>query len=292
LKFVKFAGLADKEEEAVRVEITILVENTTPALDLVGEYGFSVLVRVDGHPILFDTGSRDALIKNAPVLGVDLGAVEDVVISHGHSDHTGGLRLLVENSTERRFYAHPHAFSHRGVVLPKGKTRDISMPVSREEITASGGTIIATPAAREIISGVLVTGEVPRQTGFEDTGGNFIYRHGEGWETDYILDDQSLVIDHPAGLIVVSGCAHAGLINTLEHARELTGRGNIHAFIGGTHLMTAGEERMTQTIHALKEYNIDRLVVCHCTGFYPAAILYRELGGIVQKGESGFRMTI
>lgn len=278
----------------MRVDITIMVENTTPVAGLVGEYGFSALVRVDDHPILFDTGSRDGLFKNASSLSIDLETIEDVVLSHGHFDHTGGLRALMEMRGDRRLYTHPHAFGSKHLALPEGRYKYIGVPIGREELRSLGGLLIETPGVYELLPGVILTGEIPRITGYEDTGGKFVCR-GEvdsEWETDHLLDDQALVIDHPEGLVVISGCAHAGLINTLGYARKVTGRERIKAFIGGTHLMTAKAERIDKTIRTLKEYNIERLVVGHCTGFYPAARLYAELGDIVQKCDAGTRIKI
>ena len=275
----------------MQVNITILVENTTPDMRLIGEYGFAALVQVDDCSFLFDTGSRDALIHNARALSIDLGAVSRVVISHGHSDHTGGI-LFAAAGRGVYLYLHPHVFYPRGVVLPGGQRKDISMPIGREEIMTRGGKIVETPGVHELMPGVLVTGEVPRLTSYEDTGGNFVYQTDSEWETDNLIDDQALIINHPDGLIIVSGCAHAGLINTLQYACRVTGNRKIQAFIGGTHLLTASQERMAQTIQALKQYDIERLVVSHCTGFYAAAMLYNKLGDTVRKGEAGYRFRV
>ena len=131
----------------------------------------------------------------------------------------------------------------------------------------------------EIYPGVYITGTIPRRTAYEDAGGRFVLQSGEDLIEDYIEDDMALVIDHPQGLIILSGCAHAGTVNTLEYAREITGKRHIQAYIGGTHLMNASSERMEATLSALLDELPNRIMIGHCAGFI-RLLSYTRLWGI------------
>lgn len=269
------------------ITVTILVENTTPAPNLVGEYGFSCLVTVDGRSLLFDTGSDRALFHNSKALGIKLEDVQDVVISHGHFDHTGALLPLLEQCGTKRIYAHSRLLLPRLFPLHNGTFRTIGSPYTFEQLERAGAELIFNDNLTEIMPGVYISGEIPKYNNFEDVGGDFRVEVDGQIIKDELQDDMALIIDLPRGLIIISGCAHAGLLNIIEHATRITGKTKILAYIGGTHLMNATESRLDQTVAALKTYDIEKLIVAHCTGFYAAARLYNELGKMVVKGETG-----
>lgn len=269
----------------MKVNVTILVENTTPMPGFQGEYGFAALVAVDEKKILFDTGSADALLKNAAAGGIDLAQIGDLVISHGHFDHTGGVIPFLQTSRNKRVYAHAGIFIPRYAVLGEYK-RVIGVPFPSQEIDSNHAEFIITNEFTEISPGVFVTGEIPRNTNYEDVGGPFYVAVGERMVPDVIYDDMAMVINHPEGLIVISGCAHAGIINTLEYARFKTGQKKVKAFIGGTHLAGASEERMNKTISALEKLDVEQIIACHCTGFDAMVRLRNALGHRVIKGET------
>jgi len=273
----------------VQVGITILVENTTPVPNLIGEYGFSCLITVEGGSLLFDTGSAGALFHNSKVLGVKLEEIEDVVISHGHFDHTGALLPLLEQYGKKKIYAHPRLLLPRLFPLNNGKLKKIGSPFSHEELKQAGAEFTFIDHFAEILPGVYLSGEIPRNNDFEDVGGDFQFEDHGKVQSDKLQDDMALIIDHPQGLIIISGCAHSGLINTIAHAIRMTGKTKILAYIGGTHLLNASPRRIDQTVMALQSYNIDKLIVAHCTGFYAAARLYNKLGAMVVKGETGMK---
>jgi 7,8-dihydropterin-6-yl-methyl-4-(beta-D-ribofuranosyl)aminobenzene 5'-phosphate synthase len=273
----------------VQVSVTILVENTTPVPNLIGEYGFSCLVTVDGRSLLFDTGSDRALFHNSKALGIKLEEIEDVMISHGHFDHTGALLPLLEQYGKKKIYAHPRLLLPRLFPLNNGKLKEIGSPFSHKELTQAGADFIFIDHFAQIWPGVYISGEIPRNNDFEDTGGDFRVENDGEVEGDKLQDDMALIIEHPEGLIIISGCAHAGMINTIAHAIRMTGRNKILAYIGGTHLFNASPRRIEQTVTALQAYAIEKLIVAHCTGFYAAARLYNELGSMVVKGEAGMR---
>ncbi len=271
----------------MQVRVTILVENTTPMPNLIGEYGFACLVNVDGRDILFDTGSSRALLANSSALGIDLGRIGEVFVSHGHYDHTGALLPLLQEHGPKRIYAHPHFLFPKMTTLKNGRIKEIGTPFAQSQLEEAGAEFILSDSFTSIGSGLFVSGEIPRLNDFEDVGGNFkVEMHGKV-EDDPLTDEMVLIIDHPQGLIIISGCGHAGLINILNHAMLMTGKEKVLAYIGGTHLMTASAQRLERTIAALQTYNIDRLIVAHCTGFYAAARLYCEMGDMVVKGETG-----
>jgi len=271
----------------MQVKITILVENTTPMPNLIGEYGFACLVEVDERKVLFDTGSSRALLVNSTALGIDLGQIGEVVLSHGHYDHTGALLALLQEHGPKRIYAHPHFLFPKLIPLKNGRIKGIGTPFAQSQLEKAGAEFIHVDSFTSIGSDIYLSGEIPRLNDFEDVGGNFKVEMNGQVKDDHLTDEMVLIIDHPQGLIIISGCGHAGLINILDHAILMTGKEKILAYIGGTHLMTASAQRLERTITALKAYNIDELIVAHCTGFYAAARLYCKMGDMVVKAETG-----
>jgi len=273
----------------MQVSVTILSENTAPRFPLVGEYGFSALVKVDDNSILFDTGSADALYKNAAHLGIKLDEVNAVAISHGHYDHTGGLLSFFEKYGPRKVYAHPNIFAKRPKPISKSEIMQIGCRFSQEQLEAVGAEFIFCKEYAPIFPNVYISGEIPHLTEYEDVGGDFKIETTSGLIKDDLIDDMAVIIDHPQGLIIISGCAHAGIINIIEHAIKTTNKTSVQAVIGGTHLMTASQYRIDRTIEALNDYNVKRIILSHCTGFYAAAKLYTALGDKVIKGETGMQ---
>lgn len=272
----------------MKAEILILVENSTPVPNYQGEYGFAALVTVDGKSFLFDTGSKDALLINSLLAGVDLAQINDLVISHGHFDHTGAVIPFIHTGRNKRIYAHSNIFVPR-YVLSEELRREIGVEFKQQDIISNGAEFIVTDEFTEIHPAVFVTGGIPRNTDYEDVGGNFWVEENNRLVPDNINDDMSMIINHPEGLIIISGCAHAGIVNTIKYAQMKIGQSKILAFVGGTHLIRATEQRLAKTAAALREYDIKRIVVCHCTGFNAAVRLYNELGSRVIKGETSMK---
>jgi 7,8-dihydropterin-6-yl-methyl-4-(beta-D-ribofuranosyl)aminobenzene 5'-phosphate synthase len=236
-----------------------------------------------------DAGSDQALLSNSAKLGIDLNMVDSVFITHGHFDHTGALLPLLQKHGPKTVYSHSQIFGDRPLPLPNGKFKPVGCPFNRSDLENAGANFVFVDKFAEILPNIYISGEIPRDNDFENAGGNFKRElNGELYD-DQIADDMAMIINHPEGLIIISGCAHAGIINILRYAVRMTGKERILAFIGGTHLMTASEARLEKTITAIRELNIDRLIVAHCTGFKAAARLYSELGPMVQKGDAGMR---
>lgn len=264
-----------------------MVENTTPVPGLMGEFGYSVLVDVDDNRFLFDTGNGEAIIGNAKAMGVDWSTIKAIILSHGHFDHTGRVPELLQQTAQPKLYAHSALFTRHMVPSGPDSQMYIGTSFSARDLAEAGAEYIGISEFTRIADGLYATGSVPRITDYEGTGGPFITEIDGQIVPDPIEDDMALVIDHPQGLIIVSGCAHSGMINMINHARQQMGNKNVLAFIGGTHLISADETRLQKTIAALKEINMQKLIVSHCTGFTATTRLMQELPGMVVKGETG-----
>ena len=272
------------------VKITIIVDNLARE-GLAAEHGFAVLVEAGGRRLLFDTGQTGAVLgANADALGLDLSAVDSLVLSHGHYDHTGGVPLALERAPRATVWCHPGVFVPRWSVRD-GVPREIGMPPAALE------ALVALPAGRlrQVTSpvpaapGVWITGPVPRGDPFEDTGGPF-FLDPEGTKPDVLPDDLSLWMETPEGTVVLTGCCHAGLMNTLLLVRNRTGGRPLRALIGGFHLANAGERRMARTLETLRTLNPAIIIPCHCTGEAAVQVLQEALGDKVTPGAAGGMM--
>ncbi len=277
---------------ADRVEVTVLVDNYIdifvppatpvdqrlpfdPGRHLLAEHGLSCLVQVVAgkkeHTILLDTGhSRECMAWNARQLGISLAGIEAVALSHGHFDHTGGLPTLFCGEVRQiPLVAHPDAFLRRR--LNNSAKGPVELPqLDPVVLKKAGADILMRSEPSTLAAGhLLVTGEVERKTAFEKgMPGMEMFTDGN-WKPDPIRDDQALVINvKDKGLVVLSGCAHAGIINTVEYARKITGVDHVHAVLGGFHLTGPAFAPVIQpTLDAMKRINPDYVVPMHCTGW-------------------------
>lgn len=274
-----------------RVEITVLVDNYTdmffaPATTvdsrlpfsttrtLLAEHGLSCLVSVVSgkkeRQVLFDTGLTPiCMAYNARQLGIDLTAIEAVALSHGHFDHTGGLMgLLGEARHQVPIVVHPDAFLNRRL---KGHKRTVDLPtLDIVALKKAGADILQHSGSTSLAAGhLLVTGEVERTTPFEKGMPGMEAFIDGAWTPDPIRDDQAIIVDVKGkGLVVISGCAHAGIINTVRYAQKITGVQHVHAVLGGFHLTgQAFAEVIPPTIEGMKQIAPDYVVPMHCTGW-------------------------
>ena len=259
--------------------ITVLSENTVRGANLLAEHGLALWIEVDGHRILFDTGQGNVLRYNAKQLKIPLQTVENIVISHGHFDHTGGLPDMLNLAGGLDLYMHPAALEKKYCREKTPPNRDIGA-AGLDEQTLGGRrrSLTGTIEPTQLMEGVHLTGEIPRRNDFEDTGGQF-YCDQSCTEPDLLFDDQALYIETPAGLVVVLGCAHAGVVNTLDYIAELTGQAQVHAVLGGMHLLRATPRRLEATVAALKRYGVQKVGTAHCTGMPAASYLWSQLSG-------------
>ena len=247
------------------VRITCLVDDAAGERSLPAEHGLSFLIEYRGRLILFDTGQTGLVIQNARQLGFDLAPADRIVLSHGHYDHTGGLQAVLQAAPRGVLFAHPAAFEPK-YSSKNGQCRAIGMAISSTEaILRHGWSIVRTLSPTEVTSGLHVTGPIPRVTTFEDVGGHF-YVDETCLQPDPLVDDQALYFTTREGVVILLGCAHAGIVNTLNYIHKLTRGTRIHAAIGGMHLLNASPDRLAATVTALQQFGVRLLAPCHCTG--------------------------
>jgi len=264
------------------LKITVLSTMLADGAEL-GEWGFAALVEADGHRLLFDTGAHaDVVLKNTQTLRVDLTTVPEIVLSHAHWDHVGGLLTL----RAAVLPASPNALAtvHAGEGLFYSRKEGI-LPVEgnpmiliKPQFEKTGGVFVIHDKPVELYPGVWLTGPVPRRYPERNWSGRGEVRTAAGWVEDNVPEDTALVFDTEQGLVVLSGCGHAGVINTIEYARSFIRPARVHALIGGIHLFSASDETLAWTAGKLRSYGVDNLIGAHCTGIDTVYRFRTDLG--------------
>jgi 7,8-dihydropterin-6-yl-methyl-4-(beta-D-ribofuranosyl)aminobenzene 5'-phosphate synthase len=267
------------------LKITIL--STMLADQGMGEWGFSALVEVDGRRILFDTGLRpETVLQNARELGIDLSGVTDVVLSHHHGDHTGGLLALRRELSKLSPAAMSRIHVAPGIFLSRrhpGSEEEINPTIAlKSAMEATGAVFVEHRKPEEIFPGVWLTGPVPRPNPERYWGPPANLVTGSGVVPDSIPEDMSLLVNTDKGFVVVAGCGHAGTINTVEYARHILGTEPAYAVIGGLHLFAAPDSALAWTAARLRSAQLGYLLGAHCTGI-EAVFRIRDLAALDRK---------
>jgi len=254
-----------------RLSLTVLVDNITfTDHDYCGEAGLSFLLETSGKKILFDTGLSGLFLANAKKMKIDLEDLDFIVLSHGHIDHTGGL------STLARHLAHaapegrprvPELIAHSRCFWPKEKEGQKNGSVMREEEAGRQFALTLSDRPVWITDNLVFLGGIPLQFAFERTDpGNRVIHHPNGkTEPDHLLDDSALAYRSPEGLVIITGCSHAGICNITEYAREICRESRVTGIIGGLHLISPRPRRLKMTGEYLRKLQLPALHACHCT---------------------------
>jgi 7,8-dihydropterin-6-yl-methyl-4-(beta-D-ribofuranosyl)aminobenzene 5'-phosphate synthase len=265
----------------MNVRITVLCENLIGQTTGAGEHGFSAFIETEVGNFLLDTGAGRTVVENSLALKKDLKTVKRVFLSHGHNDHTGGLPQVLNLTGPVDVHAHPDIFVDRLAIRKEGSResrRFAGMIYKRSYLEILGARFNLNPEFHEVEKGVYLTGEVPRKTPFEKNDPK-LFREMDGkMVPDPLLDDQSVVLDTEKGLVLVFGCAHSGMINTINHVVQRIKKDHFYALLGGTHLGFLDPEQLEESIRTLKGMKVDRIGVSHCTGFRGASRLQQEFG--------------
>lgn len=275
-----------------RLQITVLADNYVASPNLLAEHGLSILIEAGDRRILFDTGQGKVLRRNADELGIRLSALDAVVLSHGHYDHTGGLAAVMREGVPLAIFLHPLALQAKYARSDQPPHRYIGIPeVARQALRSVQDRVVWTESATEIIPGVWCTGEIPRVPHNSTSETKFCV-DADCREPDRLADDQALFVETRHGLVVITGCAHAGLANTLDYITAMTGYDEVFAVVGGFHLSQATHAQLEASAHAISTRNVRILGPSHCTGLQAHSYLRARFHLHVRDVGVGLRLEL
>jgi len=247
------------------MRISVLTENNAGPFTE-AEHGLSYLIEFDGRRILFDAGQSDMFLRNAKKMNLSLEKIDAIILSHGHFDHGNGLDFI----SGSKLICHPGCFVRR---YRKSDHSFIGLKNTREELSRLF-ELLVTAVPLEITEKIFFLGEIPRLTDFESQNTSFVF---EGGAPDFVMDDSALALVLPEGLFIITGCGHAGIVNTAEHARKVTGINKLSGIMGGFHLKDKGEQTK-QTIAYLKKTGVKNIIPSHCTELPALSAFYESFG--------------
>ena len=255
-----------------------------------GEHGLAFLIETENGRVLFDTGqSGTVLLHNLELLGIEPKTINALAISHAHYDHTGGMPALLDHVAGIPLHAHPDLFRER-FSRREGALKSVGLSLEREALEQRLELRLSAEPT-EILPGVWTTGEITDRAEPEGRSAHHLVRGIGGWEPDSYRDDMALVLQAGRGLVLLCGCCHAGLLNTLAHVRRTFGP-HITAVAGGTHLLHAGEAHLRRVMEVLRGLGVPRLYLNHCTGQRAYVTLAQAFGEAVAPCPAGTRLCL
>jgi 7,8-dihydropterin-6-yl-methyl-4-(beta-D-ribofuranosyl)aminobenzene 5'-phosphate synthase len=265
----------------MNIRITILCDNTVNGpLTVIGEHGYAAFIETERGNYLFDTGQGFSILQNAHCLKKDLSSIKGLFLSHGHYDHTGGLANVLTLHNSLKVYAHPDIFSQKYSLVEvddNDTQKYIGMEFPKGHYEKRGAQFIFKSSLSEVAEGIYLTGEIPRTTEYEKGDSRLIVKNNGNVAPDPLLDDQALIIrTKHDGLIILLGCTHSGLINTIQYVLDHFRGEKLSVLIGGTHLAFLNDDQVEKTITRLKQYNFKKIGVSHCTGLKAEMRLFQE----------------
>ncbi len=254
------------------MKITIIVDNYTTKKDFIAEHGFSALVETGEQNILFDTGQGRALLHNLKIKNIDPKNIEIIVLSHGHYDHTGGIKNFSKKNNQFELFVHPAALYPKYQIIKEVK-KSIGM---KTNLSGFNTKFYVDPV--EISPGIIYSGEIPKTNKWEQEETMYYRKIKNKLENDPFQDDISLYIIADKGLVVLTGCAHSGIINIINHGMKITGINKLHGIIGGMHLKNASNKRIERTVQLIAGMNPEFVSISHCTGILPGMEFVKKMG--------------
>ncbi len=273
------------------VTITILVENRVARANLIAEQGLSLFIETPEGNFLFDTGQSDVFLHNAQHLGIDIASNQAIVLSHGHYDHTNGLYYYLKKYERARVIAHYNLF-HKKFKIVNGERMFVGIAHEEDELKRLGAHFEYVSNPHNLSENIIISGEIHRITDFETIDEQYEERVLESYIPDELHDDMALYLKTEKGLVVLLGCGHSGVINTVKQGMRHTGMQEVYAVMGGMHLAQATPERIAKTVNALRELNPRYIVPLHCTGFRMVNQLFNEFGDRVRLMNVGDQFTL